>query len=161
PAFQTRLEIERKVARGGFNSEQIDEIWDSLFLTKAELVEFLQFVKAKAHQPFLYPVGAFSGQTGARPSGLVRPLIDDVELAEKTALIREKKRLRGKRSTRRVPLSLQLVVTLKEWLAVHPGGQFLFCHSREVFRSKKRSHTTGHQNGQARPSSFNARMATV
>jgi integrase len=161
PPFQTREEIERKIARGGLTAEQIEELWESLFLTKAELVEFLQFVKANAHQPFLYPMITFAAQTGARRSELLRVLIDDVDLEGKTALVREKKRVRGKRSTRRVPLSTQLVGILKEWLAAHPGGQFLFCHASEVFRSKKRSRTTGHQSEKERPSSLGGRVATV
>jgi site-specific recombinase XerD len=50
---------------------------------------------------------------------------------------------------------------LKQWLAVHPGGSALFCHAGTVARSKKRSRTTGHQNGKKRPSSLKARMANV
>jgi integrase len=161
PPFQTREEIERKIARGGLSPEQIEELWESLFLTKAELVEFLAFVKANAHQPFLHPMVAFAAFTGARRSELLRVLIDDVDLEGATALVREKKRVRGKRSTRRVPLSGPLIAILKDWLSLHPGGQFLFCHAGEVFRSKKRSRTTGHQNENDRPSSLKGRVATV
>jgi integrase len=161
PPFQTREEIERKIARGGLSPEQIEELWESLFLTKPEFVEFLAFVKTNAHQPFLYPMVAFAAYTGARRSELLRVLIDDADLEGGTALVREKKRVRGKRSTRRVPLSGPLVAILKDWLAAHPGGQFLFCHAGEVFRSKKRSRTTGHRDEKERPSSLKGRVATV
>ena len=50
---------------------------------------------------------------------------------------------------------------LREWLAVHPGGPHLFCHGGHVFRSKKRSRTTGHQNGEGRATSLKGRLATV
>ena len=78
-----------------------------------------------------------------------------------TVLVREKKRSRGQRTTRRVPLTPFLKEVLKEWLAVHPGGPALFCHAGTVARSKKRSRTTGHQNEKNRPSSLKGRMATV
>jgi integrase len=65
-------------------------------------------------------------------------LIDDVDLDGGTALIREKKRVKGRRSTRRVPLSPLLRHVLRTWLRRHPGGQHLFCQQAAVFRSKKR-----------------------
>lgn len=159
--FLTWQEIKRKVERGGLTAEQIEQLWECMFLTKAELAEFLRFAKVNAHQPFLYPMVAFAALTGARRSELLRALIDDVDLEAKTALVRERKRVRGKCSTRRVPLSTQLVGVLKEWLTIHPGGQLLFCHTNEVFRSKKRSQTTGHQNEEMRPSSLKGRRQTV
>ena len=78
-----------------------------------------------------------------------------------TVLVREKKRTRGQRTTRRVPLTPFLKEVLREWLAIHPGGPALFCHAGTVARSKKRSRTTGHQNEKKRPSSLKGRMATV
>ncbi|MCI0461962.1 MAG: tyrosine-type recombinase/integrase [Gemmataceae bacterium] len=161
PPFQTREEIERKIRRGGLSEAEVDELWDSLFLTKPEVAEFLAFARANAFQPFLYPMVAFAAHTGARRSELLRVLIDDVDLEGRTALIREKKRVRGKRSTRRVPLSGPLCVVLKEWLAAHPGGQYLFCQQPEVFRSKKRSRTTGHLGDRTRPTSLKGRVAGV
>src|SRR5262245_45347585 len=104
---------------------------------------------------------AFAACTGARRSELLRVLIDDADLEGGTALIREKKRVRGKRSTRRVPLSGPLVAIRKDWHSLHPGGQFLFCHGGELLRSKKRSRTTGHQDEKERPSSLRGRLSTV
>ena len=76
-------------------------------------------------------------------------------------LVHEKKRSRGQRTTRRVPLTPLLKKVLRDWLAVHPGGPALFCHAGAVARSKKRSETTGHQSGKKRSSSLKGRMATV
>jgi integrase len=50
---------------------------------------------------------------------------------------------------------------LKDWLAHHSGGDYLFCQAGEVFRSKKRSRTTGHRSGAARATSGRGRLATV
>ena len=76
-------------------------------------------------------------------------------------MVREKKRVKGKRTTRRVPLSPFLAGVLREWLKDHPGGSLLFAVSEEVERSSKRSRTTGHQNGETRPTSLKARLSTV
>jgi integrase len=161
PPFQTREEIERRVALGGLTTHQLDELWDSLFLQLPEVAELLEHVRKAATHPWIYPLVFFAAHTGARRSELLRCLVSDLDFAGATVLVREKKRARGKRTTRRVPLSPALASVLGGWLEVHPGGQFLFCHGGEVARSKKRSPTTGHRNGPGRPSSLKGRMATV
>jgi integrase len=102
----------------------------------------------------------FAAHTGARRSEIMRAQVIDVDVAGKSVLIREKKRKRGTRSHRRVPLTPFLADVLKDWLAAHPGGQHLFCHAGIVGRSKKRSRTTGHQDEKTRPSGLRGRMAT-
>jgi integrase len=161
PPFQTREEIERRVALGGLTGREQEELWDCLFLTLAEVGELLAFVKEYAAHPWVYPAFCFAAHTGARRSEVLRVRTFDVDFASETVVIREKKRSRGKRTTRRAPLSPFLAGVLKEWLAMHPGGQFLFCHEGEVFRSKKRSKTTGHRSDKVRPTSLKGRLATV
>jgi integrase len=92
---------------------------------------------------------------------MLRALVTDVDFAGSTVLIREKKKSRGKRTSRRVPLTPTLACVLKEWLAVHPGGRYLFCQVKEVPRSKKRSRTTGHKGEKTRSTSLKGRMAGV
>jgi integrase len=161
PPFQTREELERRIALGGLTARQVDELWDSLFLQLPEVDELLEHVREVAAYPWIYPMVFFAAHTGTRRSEMLRCLVSDVDFAGGSVIIREKKRARGKRTTRRVPLSPSLASILKDWLKVHPGGQFLFCHAGEIARSKKRSRTTGHLNGPGRPSSLKGRMATV
>src|SRR5205823_4357686 len=92
---------------------------------------------------------------------LLRMRIADLDFEGGTVVVRERKRVRGKRSTRRVPLSPFLAGVLRSWLAEHPGGTHLFCQAEEVSRSKKRSRTTGHQNGPDRATTLKGRKATV
>lgn len=125
PPFQTLPEIERKVARGGLNPEQVAELWDSLFLTKTELAAFLDLAKGFTKHPMV----AFAAHTGARRSEVLRVQVDDLDFEVNSAVIREKKRVRGRRSTRRVPISGYLKGVLQAWLARHPGGQFVFCRT--------------------------------
>jgi integrase len=143
PPFQTWEEIERRIARGSLTKYEQAELWDCLFLTLPEVDELLAFVKEYANQPFIYPMFVFAAHTGARRSELLRVRVDDVDLEYRTILLQERKRVRGVRSTRRVPLSPLLADVLQEWLKIHPGGQFLFCQQSEVIRSKsKRSAPT-------------------
>jgi integrase len=157
PPFMTWEEVERAVAAG----DDPDESWDCLYLRVAEVSELLAHVREHAAHPFIYPMFCFAAYTGARRSEIMRAQITDLDFTGRTVLIREKKRKPGTRSYRRVPLTPFLTGVLKEWLAGHPGGPHLFCLPSVVERSKKRSPTTGHQNGKVRPKCLKDRMATV
>ena len=54
----------------------------------------------------------------------MRSEIDDIDIDGQTAVIREKKRVRGKLSTRRVPLSPLLVNVMRESV-VGSGAELL------------------------------------
>jgi integrase len=137
PPFQTCADIERRIARGGLSKAEEVDLWQAAFLTLPDLAELLEHVKLDARLPFLYPMFAFAAHTGARRSEMIRSQLDDIDLVSKTVLIRERKRIKGKLSTRRVPLSPLLHGALKEWLAVHPGGLSTFCQNLEIPRSRK------------------------
>jgi len=138
PPFQTWEEIERQIARGGLLEAQQKELWDCLYLTLPEVEAFLTFAEANARHGFLYPMLVTVAHTGARRGELMAARIDDVDFDGGTILFREKKRVRGQRSHRRVPLTPDLERVLRDWLARHPGGHYLFCHCLIVPRSKKR-----------------------
>src|SRR5205823_1016038 len=87
------------------------------------------FVRGRATHPWLYPLFCFVGHTGCRRSEAVRILISDVDFQGRTVLIREKKRSRKQRTTRRVPLTAFLAGVLQDWLQEHPGGYHLLRHS--------------------------------
>ncbi|MDX2036810.1 MAG: site-specific integrase [Isosphaeraceae bacterium] len=141
PPFMTWREIERRVKAGGLTDKDQAVLWDALFLTLPEIGELLAHVKASARQPWVYPLFVFAAHTGARRSEMIRTHVADVDLEGGTVLIREKKRARGQRTTRRVPLSPHLAAALREWLEVHPGGQTLFSQATGVTRSKTKRST--------------------
>jgi integrase len=157
PPFMTMDEIRRQIAAGG----DPEVLWEALYLQASELTELLAHVGEQAPHPWIHPLFCFAAHTGARRSEILRALVADVDFTGNTVLVREKKRSRSQRTTRRVPLTPFLKVVLRDWLAIHPGGPALFCHAGTVERSKKRSRTTGHQNEKKRPSSLKGRMATV
>lgn len=159
--YQTREEIERQVAAGNLTPEEIGDLWDAFYLRPAEIAELLKHVRTHARHQWIYPLACMAGHTGARRSELIRVQVADVDFEGGSVIIREKKRVKGKRSTRRAPLTPLLRDALTAWLAAHPGGPTLFCQAGQVARSKKRSRTTGHQNGKGRATTLKGRMATV
>lgn len=161
PPYQTREEIERQVAAGGMTDEQVNALWEALYLRPGEIAELLEHVREHARHPWIYPLACMAGHTGARRSELIRMQVADVDFAGGSVTVREKKRVKGKRSTRRAPLTPLLREALTAWLSAHPGGTSLFCQSGEVAHSKKRSGKTGYQNGKGRATTLKGRMATV
>ncbi|MCR9296499.1 MAG: site-specific integrase, partial [bacterium] len=137
PPFQTMQEVQRKMDLGGLENWEIEELWDSVFLTTDEIAELLAVVEARARHPFIYPMFAFAAHTGARRSEIVRCQIHDVDIATRQIAIREKKRVRGQRSTRTVPISRFLVDVLSAWLQQHPSSIYLFPIQPQVLRSTK------------------------
>jgi integrase len=158
PPFQTGEEIERQTSAGGLKPAQVNELWEALYLQSHEIAELLAYARKHPAHPWVYPLIAMAAHTGARRSELIRMGVGDVDLDGGIVTVRERKRVKGKRSTRRAPL---LKAALLEWLAVHPGGPALFCHVGEVERSKKRSRTTGHLSGEHRSTTLRGRIETV
>ena len=136
PPFQTWEEIERQVSRGGMAPADEKALWDSLFLTVPQIHEILEHVRGQKLQPFVYPMFCFAAHTGARRSEMLRCRVTDVDFEGKKILIREKKRGRGCRTTRHVPLSPFLAEVLRQWFASHPGGTEIFCQQLFISRSK-------------------------
>ncbi len=161
PVFQTRQQIERQIAAGRLTQHQKLELWHALYLQTPEIEEALEVVRQNANHPWIYAMACTAAHTGARRSELIRMRTWDVDFSAKIITVREKKRVRGKLSTRRVPLTPFLEKVLSAYLKDHPGGEALFCHAEEVERSKKRSPTTGHQGDRRRPGTVNGRRATV
>ncbi len=161
PPFMTREEIERQIAAGGLEPYQIKELWDALFLLLPEIEKLLAHIRESGTLPWVYPMVCFAAHTGARRSELLRVRIGDVDFEGKAVLISEKKRARGKRTTRRVPLTTFLADVLKGWLAEHPGGPYLFCNPAIVERSRKPTRTTGHKDMKTRATTARGRLANV
>lgn len=137
PPFRTFDEIRRRVERGGLTVAQTADLWDSVFLTLEDVSALLEHVQRAARHEFLYPMFVFAAHTGARRSEIIRSTLDDLDLASQAVLIHERKRVKGRLSTRRVPLSPLLSDVLRAWVARHPGGTQTFCLDVDVAKSKK------------------------
>jgi integrase len=62
--------------------------------------------------------------------------VADVDLVNASITVREKKRVRGELTTRRVPLAARLATVLGAYLASHPGGNLLFCQLDDAGRPR-------------------------
>ncbi|QJW94198.1 tyrosine-type recombinase/integrase [Frigoriglobus tundricola] len=155
--FMTLAEVTRQLGAASDPST----LWESLYLTAPEVAELLAHVKERAAHPWIYPLVCFAAHTGARRSEILRVLTADIDFDKNVVTIREKKRSRGRRTSRRIPLTPFLRDVLTDWLKSHPGGPALFCQTGTVARSKKRSRTTGHLDEKKRPSGLKGRLATV
>jgi len=162
PPYRTLGEIERRLSKGGLTVAEVNDLWESLYLRREEVEELLTYIEGCEARPgWLHPLVSTAAYTGARRSELLRAEVDDVDLEAGTLLVREKKRSRKQRTTRTVTIPTRLKSVLRDWLADHPGGRFLFCQSGVVARSRKRGATTGHKSGAARPASFKGRSGSL
>ncbi len=137
PPFQTRTEIERRVALGGLTDADRNDLWDCLFLRIAEIDEMLDHLKQHSEYDFLYPMAVLAAHTGARRSELVRSQVCDFDFTAGTVLIHEKKRVKGRRTTRMVPLSPKLIAVIQEWFCEKRRSVFTFPRELNVSRERK------------------------
>ncbi len=157
PAFQTREEINRRIAAGGLTDAEKVEMWESLYLTTKEIEQLLKYVKTNASKPFVYPMLVFAAHTGARRSEIIRTRIADLDFEGKTVVIHEKKRVRAQTTTRRVPLSAVLISVLKKWLKSYPGGPYLFCMENTVEHGNPQKKSTRREGNAARKTTSKGR----
>lgn len=134
PPFQTCAQITRQIERGRLSAIQEAELWDTLFLSTAELDDLLTIIRQRSDYDFLYPMAFMAAHTGARRSELCRSREVDFDFEAATILIREKKRSKGKRTTRLVPMTPQLNHVLKKWFAEKEGSAFTFPADHQVER---------------------------
>ena len=106
--FMSWAEIERRVKAGG----DPDELWECLYLSESEIGKFLDFVEGRKAPAWVYPMCVMAAHTGARRSEMLRAERQDVDFETGVITIREKKRVRGKATTRRVPMSSRLKAAL-------------------------------------------------
>lgn len=125
--FMTTAEIKRRIKAGADEAP----LWECLYLDTKEIKALLAHVSARKAPAWVYPMVAAAAYTGARRSELIRARQEDVDLRANVLTIREKKRARGSRTTRRVPISAPLAAILKDWIGRRPGHAALFASGSE------------------------------
>jgi integrase len=121
--FMTWEEAERRIKAG----DNPDKVWDCVYLRPEQVSELLEWVKARPLSPWVYPMLVFAAHTGARRSEIVRAVPSDVDLLAEVITLKEKKRVKKKLSTRRVPMSPLLKDVLWNWMKTRAKGANLFC----------------------------------
>jgi integrase len=121
--FMTWEEIARHIKAGG----DAETLWECLYLRPEQAADFLSHAKGVAVVPtWVYPMLVMAAHTGARRSELMRCRVEDIDLENEVVTIREKKRSRGTRTTRRVPVSKLLAEALKPQMEAQAGKTYLF-----------------------------------
>lgn len=134
--FVSFAEVNRRLALGSLTPAAERDLWECVYLSVPETFELLECVRTSGGQPFVYPMACTAALTGMRRSELIRAEVADVDLETRVITVRERKKAKGLRTTRRVPVSPFLAGVLKEWLATHPGSPYLFAQPGHVVRSK-------------------------
>ncbi len=128
PPFMTWNQIEAAVSRRVSNARDEKRFWESLYLRRNEIDEFLDHAEGVANEETAYPLLVAVAHTGARRSELMRSQVEDFDLSRKVLTIREKKKSRQKAVTyRHVPMSERLHRAMSRWYAVHPSSSHTFC----------------------------------
>jgi integrase len=146
--FMTWKEIERRIAAGG----AAGELWECLYLREKEIEHFLDFVQKRKAPAWVYPLCVMAAHTGARRSEMLRAERQDVDSDSGIITIREMKRVRGKVTTRRVPISSRL----KEALAALPPingslfGDLSLQAVQKAFMRVVGKHASGAKNGETK-----------
>ncbi len=120
------------------SEEDAAELWECVFLTRADLDELLEYVKTAARHPFIYPMFVFCGHTGARRSEMARARITDLD--DGFVTLQERKRSRETKTTRRVPMTRLLMQVLGEWTGNHSGGPLFFDGGEPITRKALAHH---------------------
>ena len=107
--FMTLAEIERRIKAGG----DPNEFWEALYLDRKQIDEFLKHAKAKKPSRLGIPDARVCGVHRRRRSEILRVKPEDVDLEGQVITIKEKKRQRGTRTTRRVPIAKKLAAALR------------------------------------------------
>jgi integrase len=128
PPFRTVAEIESMIARGGLDMAGIDDLWDCLYLTPAEIADLLSTVRERADTDFAALLHAIPAYTGMRRGEVLRLRWSDIEFDQDHVIARSRKQSRRTVETsRRIDLHPELKQELLAWRERRPGGQFVVC----------------------------------
>jgi len=135
--YRTWDEITAILARGSVSTIEERQLWESLYLTREEVHESLEYARRVARHPFILPLLSFVAHTGVRISEALRSRIEDIDFQTGKVLVREKKRSRVRSTTyRRIEMTPLLMQTLKDWFSQHPGGLYTFAKASDLNRGR-------------------------
>jgi integrase len=136
PPYMPFQEVLKRTKR--MEPDEAAELWECAFLTREELEDLLAYVKRIAKHSYTYPMFVFCGHTGARRSEMARAQITDLDFRDGFVTLRERKKSRETKTTRRVPMSGLFQRVLREWAKGRTGP--LFSQYGEAFTPKALHH---------------------
>ncbi|MEL6897589.1 MAG: site-specific integrase [Planctomycetota bacterium] len=126
-------------AVGNLSKEQQDRLWDALYLRRTDIDDILDHVRDTATKGYIYPLFVMAPHTGARRSEMIRSQRIDFDFDNEVVTIREKNRVHGTMTTRRVPTSPLLASTMQDWFTRHPNSIHTF--SPDPFQTDQPDHS--------------------
>lgn len=136
PPYMPFQDLVRRTKR--MKDDEAAELWECAFLTREELAALLAYVKGVARHPFTYPMFVFCGHTGARRSEMARAQVSDLDFRDGFVTLRERKKSRETKTTRRVPMSGLFKRVMRDWVKGRTGP--LFSVDGEPFTAKALHH---------------------
>jgi integrase len=128
PPFRTVEQIEEIIGRGGLSRKEEFKLWETLYLTPAEIAEVLGLVRERAKRDVSLVLHAIPAYTGMRRSEVCRLCWNDVEFDQNSIVARSRKQSRLKAETsRRIDLHPELKAILIAWRSQRPRGQHVVC----------------------------------
>ncbi len=133
-AFRTVDEVEEILQRGALADDEVNALWEGLYLTEEEIGEILRTIEAKADLDFLHPMVAVPAYTGMRRGEVVRRLRwSDIGFTTKTITARSQKQsTQQKETSRTIAMHPDLEQILLAYRKKRPRGQYVICHSRSL-----------------------------
>ena len=113
--FMTWKEIERRIAAGG----DPDELWECLYLRENEIEQFLDFVEKRKAPAWVYPMCLMAAHTGVGGLRYCGPNGRTWTSRQGSSPSVRRRRVRGKVTTRRVPISSRLKKALASLPAIN------------------------------------------
>lgn len=130
--FMTFEEIQRRMDAGSKRKR-----WECLYLTHQEVEQLLDHVQQQSTRDWVYPAFVFAAHTGARRSELMRANFEDIDFTNKVITIQERKRQKGRRTSRRVPMSSRLETVLTAWAMLHGRRGLVFRNESSTLTPKE------------------------
>ncbi len=130
--FMTYAEIERRIDAGAI----ANGLWGCLYLKHDEVEQLLDHVQNQDVPKWIYPAFVFVAHTGSRRSEMMRASLEDIDISGKIVTIKERKRKKGQRTSRRVPMSSRLEEVMRTWINRQNRRGLLFSDKGEGLSPK-------------------------
>ena len=133
PPFRTIGEIQRIINRGGLSDDEINHLWECLFLSPQEIAGLLATVRDRAKEDFSHLLHVIPAYTGIRRGEVLRLRWIDVDLDEGYICARSRKQSRSRTEViRRIDVHPELKQILLEWRKQRRKGQHVVCDGQSL-----------------------------
>jgi len=144
PPFRTLDEIDEIVNRGELDADELEGVWECLYLTQKEIGEILSLVNERAQEDFVLPMFTITAYTGMRRGEMMRLRWLDVDFRRKVVTASSRKQSRQQKETHReIDLHPEVEAILLEYRAKRPHGRHVICWA-DTLKPLTKDHASNH-----------------